>query len=308
MYKTVYYWTTSVLFTFLPLTLLAFFNAFLIRSVQLSRRARADMTQSKITTAYSTVAKTDPDPSPRLGRNGVTSTGGGGGTSGGKIDHSTAQETKITIMLISVVVLFLCCQSPTAIMLIYSSVREFKRNTNEYHLHIALNNIFNFLVAVNAAGNFVLYSLLSQKYRRTFVQLFCPCIKGRLSRLQSYQQTLYPSNATTIGYSTSSDKRFNEFLSVSSDSKSRGSASPRISRVGLPGSGFDFGRPNSNYNLNNTPTTTTPVNHNNNTLTINNNSFNSVNNVINVNDIETDNPDKSNTNSLAQHEIRIKYG
>ncbi|XP_015783705.1 thyrotropin-releasing hormone receptor-like [Tetranychus urticae] len=256
-YRTIYYWTTSVLFTFLPLTLLAFFNAFLIRSVQLSRRARSEMTQSKITTAYSTVSKSDPDPSPRLGRNGVVASGTSSGSN--KVDHSTAQETKITIMLISVVVLFLCCQSPTAIMLIYSSLRDDGRNTNEYYLHIAWNNIFNFLVAVNAAGNFVLYSLLSQKYRRTFVQLFCPCIKGRLSRLQSYQQTLYPSNATTIGYSTSSDKRFNELLSVSSDSKSRGgSTSPRVSRVGLPGNGFDFGgRPNSNYNLNQTPTTPT---------------------------------------------------
>lgn len=296
-YKTIYYWTTSVLFTFLPLTLLAFFNAFLIRSVQLSRRARSEMTQSKITTAYSTVSKNDSDPSPRLGRNGVTSTGG---TSSGsaKVDHSTAQETKITIMLISVVVLFLCCQSPTAIMLIYSSVREYGRNTNEYYLHIALNNIFNFLVAVNAAGNFVLYSLLSQKYRRTFVQLFCPCIKGRLSRLQSYQQTLYPSNATTIGYSTSSDKRFNELLSVSSDSKSRGaSTSPRVSRVGLPGSnGFDFGgRPNnSNYNLNLTPTTPTA----------NMNSFTSNKNCTN-NNYETERNSTSDQNSTPVVEINV---
>ena len=39
----------------------------------------------------------------------------------------------------------------------------------------ALGNIFNFLVSVNAAGNFLLYCLLSDKYRRVFVRTLCRC-------------------------------------------------------------------------------------------------------------------------------------
>lgn len=89
---------------------------------------------------------------------------------------ASSQERRITIMLIAVVILFLFCQIPSAAMLLYTSVREMVPNTNEHALVLAFGNIFNFLVAVNAAGNFILYSFLSKKYRSTFVTLFCSCL------------------------------------------------------------------------------------------------------------------------------------
>lgn len=89
----------------------------------------------------------------------------------------SSQERRITIMLIAVVILFICCQIPSAAMLLYTSVREPIPNTNEHALVLAFGNIFNFLMAINAAGNFILYSFLSRKYRRTFVILFCSCLK-----------------------------------------------------------------------------------------------------------------------------------
>lgn len=36
-----------------------------------------------------------------------------------------------------------------------------------------LNNIFNLLVSINAASNFILYCVLSDKYRKTVKVLFC---------------------------------------------------------------------------------------------------------------------------------------
>uniref|UniRef100_A0A6G1SD84 FMRFamide receptor n=1 Tax=Aceria tosichella TaxID=561515 RepID=A0A6G1SD84_9ACAR len=92
---------------------------------------------------------------------------------------ASTQERRITIMLIAVVILFLCCQIPSAAMLLYTSVREPIPNTNEHALVLAFGNIFNFLMAVNAAGNFILYSFLSKKYRKTFMILFCNCFKRR---------------------------------------------------------------------------------------------------------------------------------
>lgn len=89
---------------------------------------------------------------------------------------ASTQERRITIMLIAVVILFLFCQIPSAAMLLYASVREIVPNTNEHALVLAFGNIFNFLMAINAAGNFILYSLLSKKYRRTFVIIFCCCL------------------------------------------------------------------------------------------------------------------------------------
>lgn len=97
-----------------------------------------------------------------------------------------SQERRITIMLISVVILFLCCQLPSAMMILYTATRELRPNTNEHALVLAFGNIFNFLMAVNSAGNFILYSLLSKKYRRTFVKLFCNCFKNKNSNQKTF--------------------------------------------------------------------------------------------------------------------------
>lgn len=156
VYVTVYYWIISVLFVFIPLLLLTIFNAFLIKSVHSSKSRRKTMTRRRDTG-----------------------------------DQST-QESKITVMLIAVVILFLICQLPTAITLLYKAFHKVEHKSNEDLLLRGLGNIFNFLVAVNAAGNFVLYSLLSQKYRKTFILIFCPCLKGKITRLHSvYQNTVY---------------------------------------------------------------------------------------------------------------------
>jgi hypothetical protein len=111
--------------------------------------------------------------------------------------QSAKQETKITVMLISVVFLFLICQLPVACSLIYTSIRELDSSRNEFYIVTTINNIINLMVAVNAAGNFVLYCLLSQKYRRTLFALICPCFKGRLTRLIGQNMT------QTVVYSTS---------------------------------------------------------------------------------------------------------
>ncbi|GBN56629.1 FMRFamide receptor [Araneus ventricosus] len=156
VYVTVYYWVISVIIVFIPLLLLTIFNAFLIKSVHSSKSRRKTMTRRRDTG-----------------------------------DQST-QESKITVMLIAVVILFLVCQLPTAVTLLYKAFHHVEDGSNEDFLLRGLGNIFNFLVAVNAAGNFVLYCLLSQKYRRTFVLIFCPCLKGKITRLHSvYQNTVY---------------------------------------------------------------------------------------------------------------------
>jgi hypothetical protein len=92
---------------------------------------------------------------------------------------SMRQESHITIMLIAVVILFLICQLPTACVLIYSAFHDEEEETNQQLLVRGLGNIFNFLMAINSAGNFVLYCLLSQKYRRTFKKTFCFDFKNK---------------------------------------------------------------------------------------------------------------------------------
>lgn len=90
--------------------------------------------------------------------------------------HASSQERRITIMLIAVVILFLVCQTPSAVLLLYTSISDAQLSKSEQNLLRAFGNIFNFLMAINAAGNFILYSFLSKKYRKTFLLLFCSCL------------------------------------------------------------------------------------------------------------------------------------
>ncbi|XP_076306878.1 thyrotropin-releasing hormone receptor-like [Tachypleus tridentatus] len=150
LYRNIYYWLCVFLFVFIPLVLLTIFNSFLIRSVHASKLQRNTMTRRRDNR------------------------------------DSSRQESRITVMLIAVVILFMACQLPTAVLLVYTTFHP------QNAITLGLGNIFNFLMAINAAGNFVLYCLLSQKYRRTFLQIFCPCLKTKLVRLHlDFQTTSY---------------------------------------------------------------------------------------------------------------------
>lgn len=181
LYKKIYYWLTVVLFTLVPFCLLAVFNAFLVRSVHISRRQRSKMTQ-----------RTD--------------------------SSRDNQENKITVMLIAVVILFFVCQLPTAVTLLYTSIRSPKEGSEQEKLVLILGNIFNFLMSINAAGNFILYCLLSQKYRRTFLQIFCPCAEGRFVRLQSVYQYTGTGVNQSDDHTPASSRRLSSVRSARSNS------------------------------------------------------------------------------------------
>lgn len=145
-YQTIYYWFTSITFVLLPLTLLIVFNSFLIHSVRQSQKLRQIMTQRQ------TITKSDRE------------------------ERAASNEIRITITLIAVVIMFLVCQLPTAATLIYNIFHDPSPQSDEEAVLRALGNIFNCLVSVNAACNFLLYCALSDKYRRTFMRTFCRCI------------------------------------------------------------------------------------------------------------------------------------
>lgn len=91
-------------------------------------------------------------------------------------ERAASNEIRITITLIAVVIMFLVCQLPTAATLIYNIFHDPSPQSNEEAVLRALGNIFNCLVSVNAACNFLLYCALSDKYRRTFMRTFCRCV------------------------------------------------------------------------------------------------------------------------------------
>ncbi|XP_035706948.1 FMRFamide receptor isoform X3 [Folsomia candida] len=151
MYRLIYHWFSSIFFIFLPVVILAIFNFFLIQAVRHSRDLRKTMTDQHQNSSVRHI-------------------------------QAIRQENRITIILISVVIVFLVCQSPTAIVLIYTSIKLVDYSSSEGFLLLGLGNIFNLLVAINASINFLLYTALSDKYRKYFLAFF-PCLrKSRMGR------------------------------------------------------------------------------------------------------------------------------
>lgn len=87
------------------------------------------------------------------------------------------RENNVTIMLVSVVMVFIVCQVPALIYnMAYSISMETVTSSQAWEV---LSTFRNFLVNLNSAINFILYCALGQKFRRTFVRTFCPCIARR---------------------------------------------------------------------------------------------------------------------------------
>nr|XP_023015078.1 uncharacterized protein LOC111504644 isoform X2 [Leptinotarsa decemlineata] len=128
------YWYSALVFGIIPLALIATFNCFLVRAVYLSQKMRRVMTNSQDSVSFT-------------------------------------NEKRITIMLIGVVFIFLFCNAPTACHLIYSHFHRPKTKVEE-NIMLILGNFFNLLVMLNAPCNFLIYCLLSKKFRSTFRKIF----------------------------------------------------------------------------------------------------------------------------------------
>jgi hypothetical protein len=115
------------------------------------------------------------------------------------IRHSLSQamiasEARTTLILVVVVLTFLICQGPTATIMIVSVFVTLDNN-----LFRGINNIFNLLVAINACANFFLYVGLSEKFRKTFVELLFTRVNGKLLPASFRDQRRRGTDAGLIG-------------------------------------------------------------------------------------------------------------
>lgn len=161
-YQFGYYWWYVAIFTFMPLVLLLVFNLLLIRSVCEANRKRQMLSQTRVI---------------------------------GETTKQTKEQQHVTMMLISVVLIFLICQTPQAILLLFSSYAQ------SYHIDDYIKiagNICNLLVQINASANFLLYSYFSSKFRRTFRRVVCRCKISQNNSLQTFAINfqLKPSSST----------------------------------------------------------------------------------------------------------------
>lgn len=113
------------------------------------------------------------------------------------------QENRITVILIVVVIVFLFCQMPTALVLIYTSIHISEMGSPEENFLLGLGNIFNLLVAINASCNFLLYTALSDKYRKYFCGFFlCRKRNSNTNPSRQFDGNLYELDTmdTTLRY------------------------------------------------------------------------------------------------------------
>ncbi|CAK9297927.1 unnamed protein product [Gordionus sp. m RMFG-2023] len=186
-YQRGYFWFTSVFFCFFPLTLILIFNSLLIIWI----RKFAGI-QRKLTKTWN-------------------------GNSSISRSKRNIAETRITYMLIVVVIIFTFCHLPSAILLV---AFQLKPETQESVIWRLCNNFANLLMAVHACLNFVLYCLLNKKFRKTFTGIFLPCFK------------LYQRDAWTNFFSTGTRIIKTLFSSKLTNFKRKGSIYDLSSRKG----------------------------------------------------------------------------
>lgn len=173
LYTRLWYFFTLFVFVLIPLCLLGTFNCFLIMLVRRSKNLRGEMTNANSIRRSRMSGKGQ--------RKSHTS--------------SVSQENRITVTLIAVVLLFIICQLPWAIYLIVSENVDIDNN-----LQAIIGNIFNFLADINAAANFFLYCVLSDKYRKTVREL----ITGYKYRAHARHMTASTSLYTSTHHGTHS--------------------------------------------------------------------------------------------------------
>lgn len=105
-----------------------------------------------------------------------------------------SQENRVTITLIAVVLMFIVCQLPWAIYLILNTYMQIQIGTQ-----LVVGNVFNLLAALNAASNFFLYCVLSDKYRKTVRELITG-YRYRRRHARNNTSLYVPHTTTTLSH------------------------------------------------------------------------------------------------------------
>nr|XP_022302913.1 FMRFamide receptor-like [Crassostrea virginica] len=184
-YSIGYYWWFVTFFTFVPFVFLFVFNSVLIKSVWEANRRRHELSNFSVV---------------------------------GESSRQQSEQHKVTTMLITVVLIFLLCQLPWTILLMYRTYLDANDLLKSQTTFILISgNICNLLVIMNASGNFLLYSYFSCRFRRTFTKVFCGWRRlrktSRGSNGSTWRSSRYASSSTTT---TSSCRSKRDMLSESS--------------------------------------------------------------------------------------------
>ncbi|KAK2161310.1 hypothetical protein LSH36_119g12008 [Paralvinella palmiformis] len=113
----------------------------------------------------------------------------------------TSEHNRTTAMLVAVVLCFVIAELPQGILAFLSGVD----NDIFYNVYIPLGDVWDILVLVNSAVNFVLYCIMSRQFRSTFKEVFLVyCLKPKHKTPNGVQYSTIETQATK--YSTTDTK------------------------------------------------------------------------------------------------------
>ncbi|XP_060070679.1 FMRFamide receptor-like [Ylistrum balloti] len=119
-----------------------------------------------------------------------------------RIDMNVRQhrENNVTIMLVSVVIVFIICQVPALVYNVaYAVDMESVQSLFGWKV---LSTFRNFMVTFNSAINFILYCAFGQKFRRTFMKTFCQ----RCLRSEDFNAFTYPQSTVLASMTLGNSK------------------------------------------------------------------------------------------------------
>ena len=115
------------------------------------------------------------------------------------VSMQQSEQNKATLLLVVTVLVFLICQVPGALLLIWEAIFPLdNQSETSADIILGLNNIANGLVAINASINFILYSCFSEKFRQTFQRLFF--FKKKPTAVNSTIYKAIPHRSKSMGY------------------------------------------------------------------------------------------------------------
>ncbi|XP_059174803.1 G-protein coupled receptor daf-37-like [Physella acuta] len=198
-YEHVYAWWYVTVFTFIPLVCLTIFNIILIRALFVATRRREQL--ALISTSHhhtsngkekkhqlnhhhsglhhssnhiSQIHFSDNVSSSHTSDRSSPSSATISLTKKRQSRRFSREQNKVTLLLVTIVMIFLLCQLPWTTLHLYNTYIASNNLTSSTSSRTAVKiagNICNLLGLVNASVNFYLYSCFSKRFRRTLAKL-----------------------------------------------------------------------------------------------------------------------------------------
>jgi thyrotropin-releasing hormone receptor len=100
------------------------------------------------------------------------------------------EELQITVMLISIVIVFFICQAPYVVYTAIMSINKYKVNSGNNTQMVLFQSLTIVILAFKSAVNFIIYCWFSEKFWATLKKIFC-----QYKACRRFQEKHQPNNS-----------------------------------------------------------------------------------------------------------------